>query len=654
MAQTIITEVDSYAEVSPTRTGVKILLRGELPSKHKTKNKTGTVEIYTRGRFFCVTGHRIAGEQVEDRQEQLKAAWKTHIGSQKSRVSVASHVGVDAACLDDMLNATRNMEDKNDGSKRLIVAIFRSKEHNLAPDDALATVRECLRQRPTPEDWSDDQILDRIGQAESRDDVVRGAAVTITNYRTVEVTGDDGDKKVQVPLSMSEIIENIRRHADDWPRRVDNMLFVKGEHGIDYFDRRTTAGLFGWLRRLFRVDWKAGGNFVSASELFAEIERTAPRYDAIEVLPHERPIEGIYYRYPAPPAGDGKHLRWLLNRFRPETTADRELIQAAMMTAFWGGPPGTRPAFVITSDDGRGVGKSILAQIIGHLCGGMIDASANEDIGTLKTRLLTPSARTTRIATLDNVKSLRMTWAELEAMITAPTISGKQNYVGEGQRPNLLTWFITLNGVNLSTDLAQRSVIIKLVRGENSGAWLEDTLQYINQHRQAIIGDIVAALRAEQKHLASHTRWGTWEKYVLSRLPNPGDAQRLILERQSESNAELEEAEMIEEYFSEQLELLGHDPKMAQLRIPSQTAAEWFCRAIGQQMKSQSASKRLSQMAKEGQLKSIAPDASRTYGRCFIWTGVAADVLNDHIKNHLVIHHKKCDLALACQDGAAG
>ena len=32
-------------------------------------------------------------------------------------------------------------------------------------------------------------------------------------------------------------------------------------------------------------------------------------------------------------------------------------------------------------------------------------------------------------------------------MVTSPIISGRQLYVGEGQRPNLLTWFITLNGV---------------------------------------------------------------------------------------------------------------------------------------------------------------------------------------------------------------
>ena len=40
--------------------------------------------------------------------------------------------------------------------------------------------------------------------------------------------------------------------------------------------------------------------------------------------------------------------------------------------------------------------------------GGYIDVSAGEDIEKLKTRMLTPGARTKRIALLDNVKTSRL------------------------------------------------------------------------------------------------------------------------------------------------------------------------------------------------------------------------------------------------------
>jgi len=49
---------------------------------------------------------------------------------------------------------------------------------------------------------------------------------------------------------------------------------------------------------------------------------------------------------------------------------------------------------------------------------------------------------------------MKLRWSELEAMITAPAINGRQLYVGEGVRPNLLAWFLALNRVCMTTDMA--------------------------------------------------------------------------------------------------------------------------------------------------------------------------------------------------------
>lgn len=531
----------------------------------------------------------------------------------------------------------RHKADPNetDGSKRLFSVACRAVEYDLADQAAISTIRQYEAKHPFPRPYTDAEIVARLRDAEKKTD--RGSAIVLANFETVEIEGDDGEtKSVNVPLSMDRIITAINQRMGNWPRRVDSMLFVDDRvHGLDYFDRRTTAGLFGWLRRHCKVTWSTGSSLVSQAELFAEIERTAKRYDAIELLPHEPPIEGVYYRGEAPKPGDGAHLQRLLDRFRPETTVDRDLIQAAFMTVAWGGLAGCRPAFVITSDDGRGVGKSKVAEVIGYLFGGHIDVSAGEDIAQLKSRMLTPAARTKRIALLDNVKSLRLSWAELEALITAPIVSGRQLYVGEGQRPNLLTWFITLNGVSMATDMAQRSVIIKVVRGRNDGPWWEQTRQFIDQHRDKLIGDIIAALRAKPYSLAEFTRWATWEQHVLCRLPEPDDAQRLILERQGEANCERDEAEIIEEFFANQLAKFGYDPETAQVRIPVATAAKWYGWAVGEPTKTAAVSRRLNQMASEGQMKQIAPDPSRHYGRCLIWTGAQADVIADSIANDL-------------------
>ncbi len=552
--------------------------------------------------------------------------------------------GVNPAALDAIKRCTAKMEDGADGSKRLFAAACRCVELNCSDGEAVATVRAYEAEKPFPRAWSDDEILARVRDAENT--VERGCDVIISNFAEVEIetpgllsdgsAGEGETKIVTVPKTMGEIVGSIFEHAGGQPKRVDNMLFVDDpQHGLSYFDRRTTAGVFGWLRSKFKVKWAKGGSYAAQGEVFAELERTAERFDAVEVLPHEPPVAGIYYRGNPPTPGDGEHLSWLLDRFRPATTVDRDLIQAAFMTPLWGGAAGRRPAFVFTSDDGRGAGKTTVAEMIGRLYGGIIDVSAGEDIQTLKTRLLAPAARTCRIGLLDNIKTMRLSWAELESLITSPIISGRQLFVGEGQRPNLLTWMLSLNGVSMATDMAQRSVIIKVVKGENAGDWHDVTTAYIDEHRNELIGDLIAALRAEKFSLASYSRWSTWESEVLCRLPEPGDAQRLILERQGEANCELEEGEIIEQYFAEQLASYGYDPQTAQVRIPTTSAAYWFAKAVGEPMKSTAASRRLHQMAKEKQLKRIGEDSTRTYGRNFVWTGPAADVFGGTIDNNL-------------------
>ncbi len=71
-----------------------------------------------------------------------------------------------SACLDTMLRM--KLEDHNDGSSRLFAAACRAVEHNLCDVDAITTIREYASQKPFPKDWSDQQILDRIRDAEKK------------------------------------------------------------------------------------------------------------------------------------------------------------------------------------------------------------------------------------------------------------------------------------------------------------------------------------------------------------------------------------------------------------------------------------------------------------------------------------------------------
>lgn len=81
-AREIIKRFDSYSEVSPSQTGVKIFVRGKLPFDNGKKVSVDTesvcdkepgIEAYDHVRYFAVTGLRLSGvsQKVEFRQEAI-------------------------------------------------------------------------------------------------------------------------------------------------------------------------------------------------------------------------------------------------------------------------------------------------------------------------------------------------------------------------------------------------------------------------------------------------------------------------------------------------------------------------------------------------------------------------------------------------------
>jgi hypothetical protein len=82
-AQEIIGELDSYTEISPSGTGVHILVRGELPAG---RNRKGRFEAYDRGRYFTVTGKHLAGTplRIENRQEELRGVVRRVLGEESA------------------------------------------------------------------------------------------------------------------------------------------------------------------------------------------------------------------------------------------------------------------------------------------------------------------------------------------------------------------------------------------------------------------------------------------------------------------------------------------------------------------------------------------------------------------------------------------
>jgi hypothetical protein len=188
-------------------------------------------------------------------------------------------------------------------------------------------------------------------------------------------------------------------------------------------------------------------------------------YESVEQYPHEPRVPEVYYACKEQQEWKSTRpgcLYELVARFSPAEPVDYDLIIAFLATLVWGGPGGQRPLFVITSDSGRGAGKTTFASLLTSIVGGSLQLSSQADDQIIRQRLLSPEGMEKRTTLLDNVKSLKFSWAEFEALITSEKISGKQMYVGEASRVNRITYVITINGPSLSTDLAQRAITIKL------------------------------------------------------------------------------------------------------------------------------------------------------------------------------------------------
>jgi len=439
------------------------------------------------------------------------------------------------------------------------------------------------------------------------------------NYDTVR----RGGKTVTQPAPMSTVLRRIT--ATGWPRRVDKALFVHDGDNVIWLD--SAAALFAWLGlRDGTVRWRRGTGYVTKEEAFEAVRLTAEQYAAVETYPHYPPLRDHYYACAIPEPGDGARLKELIDFFAMETPLDRQLLQAALATPLWGGPPGRRPAFLFTCLAGRGKGKTTLAEMLGRVFGGVVAIDPRAEIGKVKERLLSPNAATTRVALLDNVKTPRFSWGELESLITADTISGKQLYVGEGTRANYLTWTVTLNGASLSTDMAQRVVEIRIREPEYRGQWFDEVAGFVDEHRMAILDDLAAFLRRPKTTLARHTRWATWEGEVLARVDSPQECLDLILHRRQSVDVEEEEGQLIQAHFEATLRRLGYDTDRDDVFVPSDIVARWINAATGEKLRTTTAGRKLRQFVDEGRIDRLVhyrvPGDGR---RGFRWVGQHCD-----------------------------
>lgn len=374
------------------------------------------------------------------------------------------------------------------------------------------------------------------------------------NYSWEETQNDAGEKEYKLkPLSFDLVLSRFQKLLNGKVVNINDELVVLPDNPEGrLFALNNATDVFSYLGTAFKgiPDWRHGQGYMSKDELFSALTAHLPEYESIEKAPHFPRLNKSIYLLPELPAADISVLNDFLDFFSPETPYDRDLILSMFLTTLWGGPAGQRAPFLVTSKDGRGVGKSTLAETAAKLLNQVpIQASTRMDSDILTTRLLSWEAMKSRIVLFDNEVATmqKISNAGMAALFTAGEISGKRLYKGEGFRPNYLVWIMTLNSATFDSDFASRCIPIALKRPPLKINWQEKVNSFIESKRWILIATMIELLKTNSENHLPLTRWGLWENQVLSKVPgiNRKEVLDLVVARQKQNDCDREENEMI-------------------------------------------------------------------------------------------------------------
>jgi len=446
----------------------------------------------------------------------------------------------------------------------------------------------------------------------------------------------------------SEIVEGVHEACDDWPRVCNGLLFatesvpagqLPDNDAIRYLDGMGgEARLFTWMRRHARVEWcgreveaadRLGKrNPLSRGELVRALELDAKhRYKSVELLPHHPPRPRTYYACGSLPDGKGHALDAFLRLLNPDTPLDADLLLAALVTPGWGGEDGCRPGFILTSDHGVGSGKTATATAIADVWGGCLQLQPDEDWQRTVERLLTDEALTKRAVLVDNIRG-RLASGAIEAAITASSIGGKRLYHGEFTRPNSITWFCTVNVAEMSRDLADRCVVIKIGPPKHGVDFRGQVIELLRERRLELICDCLAYLRgAPQVTIAQENRdrFQGWQDGVLSRLPAGNDLARLIKDRRPAVDGDSSEAEDVADALRNHLKRHGHCPHHEVVLVPTADVRKLIGEGMGWRTDRQTV-RGMRELCQSAPLRHVTSGYRHgTAGRGMLWRGREAD-----------------------------
>ena len=128
-ASKLMTDLWSYTELSPSKTGLHILVQGTIPEGRRKHS----VEVYTTARYFTITTNQVKGtpETIEARQPQLDQLYAS-LSPQQNRRQAAPHQEYQIFVSDETVLEKAYNAGNGEDLKSLYngnIARFKSKSH---------------------------------------------------------------------------------------------------------------------------------------------------------------------------------------------------------------------------------------------------------------------------------------------------------------------------------------------------------------------------------------------------------------------------------------------------------------------------------------------------------------------------------------------
>lgn len=463
------------------------------------------------------------------------------------------------------------------------------------------------------------------------------------NYSWEEVADGadkDGNAKTKwekMPLPFNEVVSQICELSQDKLMAVQDLVFAKpttpGDMMIHIED---PAQLFGFLGRINKccIEWAAKEGCMTKAEAFSQVRHELDYYEGIESAPHYPHLPRTFYNHAKLPPPDHDAMHEFVARFAPETECDRALIYCMFLSALWGNHGEQRPVFVISSPDGRGSGKTTIAEMVAELLGQTaISGSTKQSPEEFVKRLLSPLGMASRVAIFDN-ETGRITSPEFAALVTCKMISGKRMYQGEGRRPNNLLWIITLNAPTLDSDFASRTIHISVKKPTYATYWKTETVALLEKKRWAIVAAFIDVLKKKTASVTPRFRWGPWEQDILAKMSHLGfkvnEVQDLITTRQKDVDDEIDEAELVRDGFAAAIRMFNSHRNGDSLRpdeghffFPNEFAARIYNQSTGKTFAKTTALRMLRDMHRTKVIPEISNASRRDphFGRGIEWIG---------------------------------